>query len=76
MRTRAPWYRRRLGAFGRLAVALVALAALVGFTAPREGGWLAVQAALVVAAAAAYLVGLLRSPDCLRAASTVGRVRR
>lgn len=63
MRTRAPWYRRRLGAFGRLAVVLAVVAALVGFAAPREGGWLAVQAALVVGAAVAYLAALVRSPD-------------
>jgi len=63
MRKRAPWYRRRVGHLGRLAVVLVAAAALVGFAAPREGVWLAVQATLVVGATAAYLLALVRSPD-------------
>lgn len=63
MRERAPWYRRRLGSLGRLAVVLVAAAALLGFAAPRETAWLVVQTGLVVAATAAYLVALVRSPD-------------
>ena len=63
MRQRAPWYRRRVGVLGRVAVALVVTAALVGFSTPRTGGWLALQAALVGLATAAYLVALVRSPD-------------
>lgn len=63
MRQRAPWYRRRVGRLGGLAVALVAVAALVGFLAPRERGWTALQAVLVAGAATAYLLALLRSPD-------------
>jgi len=63
VRERAPWYRRRLGALGRVAVALVVAAAIVGFVTPRQGVGLAVQAALVICAAAAYLVALVRSPD-------------
>ena len=63
MRQRAPWYRRRVGALGRVAVALVVTAALVGFSAPRTDRWLAVQAALVGLATAAYFLALARSPD-------------
>lgn len=63
VRERAPWYRRRLGALGRVAVALVVAAAIVGFAGPGEGAWLALQAALVGAAVLAYVVGLVRSPD-------------
>jgi len=63
MRERAPWYRRRVGSLGRVSVGLVVVAALVGFAAPREGAWRALQAVLVIAAAAAYLVALVRSPD-------------
>ena len=63
MRDRAPWYRRRVGRLGQLAVALVAAAALVGFAAPREGPWLALQGVLVVGATAAYVIALVRSPD-------------
>ena len=63
MREREPWYRRRLGVLGRIAVVLVGAAALVGFAAPRTNSWLALQAALVCLATAAYLVALVRSPD-------------
>jgi len=63
VRERAPWYRRSVGHLGRLAVVLVVAAALVGFAAPREGVWLAVQATLVLGATAAYLLALVRSPD-------------
>ena len=63
MRDRAPWYRRRVGRLGGLAVALVAAAALVGFAAPRETAWFALQVVLVVGATAAYVLALVRSPD-------------
>lgn len=63
MRNRAPWYRRRVGRLGQLAVALVAAAAVVGFAAPRDLAWVVLQASLVICATAAYLVGLVRSPD-------------
>ena len=63
MRDRAPWYRRRVGRLGQLAVALVVVAALIGFAAPRENAWLALQALLVVGATAAYVLALVRSPD-------------
>ena len=62
-RNRAPWYRRRLGVLGRVAVALVVSAAVVGFAAPRTDAWLAVQATLVVLATGVYLLALVRSPD-------------
>ena len=63
VRERAPWYRRSVGRLGRLAVVLIVAAAFVGFFAPREGVWLAVQATLVVGATVAYLLALIRSPD-------------
>ncbi len=63
MRERAPWYRRRVGLLGGVAVALVASSAIVGFATHGSGGWHAVQAALLIGGAAAYLVGLARSPD-------------
>ena len=63
MRKRAPWYHRRIGLHGAIAVALVASSAIVGFLTHGTGGWHAVQAALLVCGAAAYLVGLVRSPD-------------
>jgi hypothetical protein len=63
VRERAPWYRRRIGLYGAVAVAFVAWSALVGFVTHGSGGWHAVQAALLVCGAAAYLVGLVRSPD-------------
>jgi hypothetical protein len=63
MRERAPWYRRRIGLHGAVAVTLVAGSAIVGFVSHGSGGWRTVQAALLLAGAAAYLVGLLRSPD-------------
>lgn len=63
MRERAPWYRRRVGRLGALSVGLIAAAAIVGFATPQDGAWLALQAGLVTAAAAAYLVALVRSPD-------------
>jgi len=63
MRERAPWYRRRIGRYGLVAVVLVASSAIVGFATHGSGRWHAVQAALLAGAAAAYLVGLLRSPD-------------
>jgi len=63
MRERAPWYRRRVGRHGAVAVALVASSAIVGFARHGSGAWHAVQAALLVGGAAAYLVGLVRSPD-------------
>jgi hypothetical protein len=46
-----------------VAVTLVAGSAIVGFVSHGSGGWRTVQAALLLAGAAAYLVGLLRSPD-------------
>jgi len=46
-----------------IAVALIASSAIVGFTTHGGGNWHAVQAALLVGAAAAYLLGLARSPD-------------
>ena len=63
MRERAPWYRRRLGALGRVAVALVVAAAIVGFAGPDNRTWFVLQATLVGAAVLVYLVGLVRSPD-------------
>jgi hypothetical protein len=63
MRDRAPWYRRRVGRHGVVAVALIASSAVVGFATHGSGGWRAVQAALLLGGAAAYLVGLVRSPD-------------
>jgi hypothetical protein len=63
MRERAPWYRRRLGVLGRIAVALVVASAATGFVAPATAGWRALQVALAVAAAIAYLTALIRSPD-------------
>ena len=63
MRERAPWYHRRIGLHGAVAVALVVSSAVVGFLAHGSGGWHAVQAALLVCGAAAYLLGLARSPD-------------
>jgi hypothetical protein len=47
---------------GAVAVAFVAASAIVGF-ATDGSGWHAVQAVLLVCGAAAYLVGLVRSPD-------------
>jgi hypothetical protein len=63
MRERAPWYRRRLGVLGRVAVALVVASAAVGFVAPSTTGWRTLQVALAVAAAIAYFAALIRSPD-------------
>jgi hypothetical protein len=63
MRERAPWYRRRVGLHGAIAVALIASSAIIGFTTHGTGNWHAVQAVLLLAAAAAYLLGLARSPD-------------
>jgi hypothetical protein len=63
MRKRAPWYRRRIGLHGTVAAALVVSSAVVGFVTHGTGGWHAVQAALLVCGAAAYLLGLARSPD-------------
>jgi hypothetical protein len=63
MRERAPWYHRRIGRHGKVAVVLVVASALVGFATHGAGGWHAVQAALLVGGAAAYLLGLVRSPD-------------
>jgi hypothetical protein len=63
VRERAPWYRRRLGVLGRVAVALVVASAAVGFVAPATTGWRSLQVALAVGAAVAYLAGLVRSPD-------------
>lgn len=63
MRERAPWYRRRIGRHGAVAVTLVAASAIVGFVTHGSVGWHAVQAALLVGGAATYLVGLVRSPD-------------
>ena len=63
MRDRAPWYRRRIGLHGVVAVIFVASSAIVGFVRHGSGVWHAVQAALLVCGAAAYVVGLVRSPD-------------
>jgi hypothetical protein len=63
MRNRAPWYHRRIGLHGAVAVALIASSAIIGFTTHGTGSWHAVQAALLLAAAAAYLLGLARSQD-------------
>jgi len=63
MRDRAPWYRRRIGLHGAVAVAFVVSSAAVGFVMHGDGRWHAVQAALLVCGAAAYLLGLARSPD-------------
>lgn len=63
MRERAPWYRRRLGALGRVAVVLVVGSALVGFAAPDTDAWRVLQVALALGAAVAYFAGLVRSPD-------------
>jgi hypothetical protein len=63
VRKRAPWYQRRIGLHGAVAAALIAASAIVGFATHGSGGWHAVQAALLVCGAAAYLVGLVRSPD-------------
>jgi hypothetical protein len=63
MRERAPWYRRRVGVHGAVAAGLIASSAIVGFATHGSGAWHAVQAALLVGGAAAYLVGLVRSRD-------------
>ena len=63
MRGRAPWYRRRVGLPGTIAVALIVSAAIRGFATHGSGSWHAVKAALVLGGAAAYLLGLVRSPD-------------
>ncbi|HET9288194.1 MAG TPA: hypothetical protein VFO26_11605 [Gaiella sp.] len=63
MRERVPWYRRRLGVLGRVAVALVVASAATGFLAPASTGWRTLQVSLAVAAAIAYLAALMRSPD-------------
>ncbi len=63
MRARAPWYRRRVGRHGVVAVALIASSAVVGFAMHGSGRWHAVQAALLLGGAAAYVLGLVRSPD-------------
>ena len=63
MRKRAPWYHRRIGLHGAIAVTLIACSAIVGFTTHGTGSWHAVQGALLLGAAAAYLLGLARSPD-------------
>jgi hypothetical protein len=62
MHERAPWYRRRVGRHGVVAVVLIASSAIVGF-ATHGSGWRAVEAALLAAGAAVYLLGLFRSPD-------------
>lgn len=48
---------------GRVAVALVAASALVGFVAPDTDGWRLVQVTLALGAAIAYFIALARSPD-------------
>lgn len=63
MRERAPWYRRRVGLHGAVAVGLIAAAAIIGFVTHGSGGWHAVQAILLAVGAAVYLLGLVRSPD-------------
>lgn len=63
MRERAPWYRRRVGVYGWVAAALTAASGIVGFVTHESGGWRSAQAGLLVAGAAAYLAGLVRSPD-------------
>jgi hypothetical protein len=62
MRERAPWYRRRVGVHGAVGAGLIASSAIVGFAA-QGSGWRAIQAALLVCGAAAYLIGLVRSRD-------------
>jgi hypothetical protein len=62
-RERAPWWRRRLGAWGAACAVLVLTSIGIGFLAERTTTTLAVQGALLVVAAACYLVGLVRSPD-------------
>ena len=63
MRERAPWYRRRLGTLGRVAVVLVVGSAAVGFLSPGTGWWRVAQIALALGAAVAYLTALALSPD-------------
>jgi hypothetical protein len=63
MRERAPWYRRRVGLPGAVAVALIASSAIIGFATHGSGSSRTVQAALLLGGAAAYLIGLARSPD-------------
>ncbi len=63
MRDRAPWYRRRVGVYGWVAAALTSASGIVGLTTHGSGGSRSAQAALLVAGAAAYLAGLVRSPD-------------
>ncbi|MGL6278488.1 MAG: hypothetical protein ACRC50_02905 [Gaiella sp.] len=60
---RAPWWRRRLGPWGAACAVLVLVSIALGVPTDRNGPALAVQGALLVAAAACYLVGLVRSPD-------------
>lgn len=62
-RERAPWWKRRLGAWGRACVVLVLASLAVGVTVERSDVLLALQCVLLGAAAACYLVGLVRSAD-------------
>jgi hypothetical protein len=62
-RERAPWWRRRLGAWGAACAVLVLLSIGLGLVGSRTTPWLTVQGILLATAAACYVVGLVRSPD-------------
>lgn len=62
-RGRAPWWRRRLGAWGTVSVVLVLASIGLGFALERTPPALALEGALLAGAAACYLVGLVRSSD-------------
>lgn len=60
---RAPWWRRRLGAWGVACAALVLVSIGMGIVGSRTTPWLTVQGILLATAAACYVIGLVRSPD-------------
>jgi hypothetical protein len=60
---RAPWWRRRLGRWGVVCGVLVAVSVTLGVALDRDERVVAAQLSLLGAAAIAYVVGLLRSPD-------------
>jgi hypothetical protein len=62
-RERAPWWRRRLGRWGVVCAVLVFCSIGLGVALDRDGRVVAIQLTLLGLAAAAYLVGLVRSPD-------------